>query len=123
MRTNREEVEQRLLITWCRFHEERHTELKLIFHVPNGGLRSKSEAKRFKACGVKSGVPDLFLPVARNGSNGLFIELKTEKGKVSKEQKFWIDELNKQGYTAVVCYGWTDAVGVLCAYLGIRYDL
>ena len=33
----------------------------LVFHVPNGGARSKAEAGIFKAMGVLAGVPDLFL--------------------------------------------------------------
>lgn len=31
----------------------------VFFHVPNGGKRTKAEAGRFKAMGVKAGVPDL----------------------------------------------------------------
>ena len=32
-----------------------------LFHVPNGGFRNRHEAARFKAMGVRSGVPDLLL--------------------------------------------------------------
>lgn len=60
-----EDNEQMILIRWAQFESDRHPELSLLFHVPNGGKRSKVEAARFKAMGVQAGVPDLFLPVPR----------------------------------------------------------
>ena len=38
---------------------------KLIYHVPNGGHRHKLVASKLKEQGVKAGVPDLVLPMAR----------------------------------------------------------
>lgn len=56
-----------------------------MYHVPNGGKRSKSEAARFRAMGVKAGVPDMIAPY-----NGLYIELKRQRGgTVSAAQKQW----------------------------------
>lgn len=60
-----ESVEQQLLFRWTRFYVSKYPELALLYHIPNGGSRRKSEAGRFKAEGVKAGVPDLFLPAAR----------------------------------------------------------
>lgn len=52
-----------------------------------------------KAAGVKPGVPDMFLPVAREGCHGLYIELKRrDGGRVSPEQTAWMDALARQGY-------------------------
>ncbi len=68
--------------------------------------------------GVKAGVPDVWLPVARQGFHGLVIELKADETKrPSKEQERWIRELTDQGYLAVVCHGCEAAKGVLMAYL------
>ena len=47
-----EDNEQMILIRWAQFESDRHPELSLLFHVPNGGKRSKVEAARFKAMGV-----------------------------------------------------------------------
>lgn len=74
-----ESVEQQCLFRWAAFQSGKYPELKLLYHVPNGGSRKKSEAGRFKAEGVKAGVPDLCLPVARGGYHGLYIELKRLK--------------------------------------------
>lgn len=54
-----ESVEQQLLFRWARFYVSKYPELALLYHIPNGGSRRKSEAGRFKAEGVKAGVPDL----------------------------------------------------------------
>ena len=70
-----------------------------------------------KRQGVKAGVPDLHLPVARGGYHGLYIELKVGDNTTTKKQKDWIRELNKQGYLAVVCYGWDEAAKQLLDYL------
>lgn len=71
-----ESVEQQCLFRWAAFQSGRFPELALLYHVPNGGSRKKAEAGRFRAEGVKAGVPDLCLPVARGGFHGLYIELK-----------------------------------------------
>ena len=67
-----EAKEQMLLIERCRVTDWKRREAGLpelgvgrIFHVPNGGLRTKSEAAKLKAMGVVAGVADLFLPVPK----------------------------------------------------------
>ena len=47
---------------WNEAHIHIHPCLDWIFHSPNGGKRSASEGGRFKAMGVKAGVPDFMLP-------------------------------------------------------------
>jgi len=88
-----------------------------VFAIPNGGFRYKSVAAKLKAEGVRSGVPDLFLPVPSGIYHGLFIELKTEKGKASENQKLWIERLLSLGYQAVICKGWQDAANKISEYL------
>jgi hypothetical protein len=67
---------------------------------------------------------DLSLPCARGGYHGLYIELKRPvvKGEpkpvVSPEQKYWIEQLRKQGYLVEVCYGWIEAKELIERYLG-----
>lgn len=87
--------------------------------IPNGGSRDQIEAKRLKEQGVKPGVPDLCLPVARGQYHGLYIEMKTEAGKDSPEQIWWREQLTAQGYFSTVCHGWESAVRVLEWYLGL----
>lgn len=72
-----------------------------------------------RAEGLRRGVPDICLPVARGGYHGLYIELKRlHGGRVSPEQLEWIDALNQQGYCACVCKGWEAAAAEIGKYLG-----
>ena len=114
----REDVEQAALIRWAEYSRAAHPELKLLLHIPNGGLRGKAEAGRFKTLGVKAGVPDLFLPVARGKAHGLWVEMKrVHSGKVSAAQKGWLAALRAQGYEAIVCHGWVEASEQILKYL------
>lgn len=128
----KEEQEQAWLMEWAAWATPREPLLDLLYHVPNGGARPASvrtradgrtvrysvEAAKLKAQGVKTGVPDLFLPVPRRGYHGLYIELKRLRGgKLEEEQKAWIVRLTRQGYCVKVCRGWVRAAGVICAYL------
>lgn len=89
-----------------------------MFHIPNGGKRSATEARRFQAEGVKAGVPDIFLPVPRHEYHGMFIEMKRRQGgKISDHQEEWLESLADQGYAVKVCYGWEEAAEALEEYL------
>ena len=113
-----EDEEQIAVMRWAQMSMGRWPELEWLYHIPNGGKRGKIEAARFKAMGVKAGVPDLCLPVPRGGYHGLYIEMKRrEGGKLSKDQKKWIDGLHGNGYCVCRCDGWEQAVAVLEGYL------
>lgn len=112
-----EDNEQMILFRWAAMQSGKFPELELLYHIPNGGKRNKAEAARFKSMGVKAGVPDLHLPVARGGYHSLYIELKAANGRVSENQSEWLAALNQQGNKAVVCYGWEQAAQVIKDYL------
>lgn len=80
-----ESVEQQCLFRWAAFQSGRFPELALLYHVPNGGSRKKAEAGRFRAEGVKAGVPDLCLPVARGGFHGLYIRVLSDEADAPPE--------------------------------------
>lgn len=111
----REAREQQAVVEWCAWKRIP------IFHIPNGGSRDKREAANLKRQGVKPGVPDLFVPVARGGWHGLFVEMKTAKGRVSPKQREWLELLSAQGYLAKVCRGADEAIRVIGAYMSLRH--
>jgi len=119
-----ESVEQSRLFQWARMQQARWPELRLLYHIPNGGSRHKLEAIHLKQQGVRAGVPDLCLPVARDGCHGLYIEMKRLKGgRVSPEQLGWIEALKVEGYMVALCQGWEMACDVIMNYLrGKRND-
>lgn len=97
-----EHLEQAEFVSW--FRKNYHPTHR-IFAIPNGGYRGKAQAVALKAEGVTAGVPDLMIPSLK-----LFIEMKKEKsGKVSPEQKEWLEYLNNNGYEAVICNGFEQA--------------
>ena len=114
-----EEYEQICLFKWAALESGAHPELALLHAIPNGGKRIPREAARMKAGGVKAGVPDMFLPVAREGCHGLYIELKRrDGGRVSTEQTAWMEALARQGYKTALCHGWDAAREEIQRYLG-----
>lgn len=112
-----EEEEQTAVFSWAELNLGRFPELRWLFHIPNGGKRSKREAARFRAAGVKAGVSDLFLPCPRGGYHGLWIEMKALDGRPSAEQKVFIRDMKTAGYAAVFCFGAEAAEAVITRYL------
>ena len=116
-----EDEEQMQVVEWATLSEGRWPELRWLYHTPNGGKRGKAEAARFKRMGVKAGVPDLFLPVPCGQYHGLYIEMKRQKGgKLSRDQREWIDGLRRNGYRVWRCNGAKEAIDVLEAYMRER---
>jgi hypothetical protein len=104
-----EHQEQKALIQWCALQHKRLPGIERLYAIPNGGSRSKATAGKLKAEGVRKGVFDLCLPVARGGFFGLYIEMKSSDGSVSPEQRVEYDRLWRDGYFADVCFGMDQA--------------
>ena len=115
--TPHEDDEQATFVQWCSFQANVYKGLDLIYAIPNGGSRNQLEAVKLKRTGVKAGVPDLFLPVAKKGKHGLYIEMKRkEGGRLSDYQKQWLARLSEQGYETAVCKGADEAIEVVKQY-------
>lgn len=113
-----EHAHQVTLVSWF---DRNYKEYKgRLFAIPNGGLRAKSVAVKLSAEGVRRGVPDLFLPIPRGCFHGLFIELKSESGRATPEQKDWVEFLAAAGYSANIVRGWESAAGIIKAYMAIE---
>lgn len=97
---------------------------ELLFQVPNGfkiqGTPTQRRARgaRWKREGLYPGVPDLFLPVARDGWHGLFIEVKEPvKGKLSPAQRDFIEDLKPYGFLTIVVDNAQDGIDLILEYL------
>lgn len=110
---------QTAVITWAKYHEWQYPALRWLHHIPNGGSRHPAEAVTLKRMGVKAGVPDLCLPFSSHGYHGLYIEMKSEKGRVTALQKEWLEGLSKNGYKTVVCFSAESAISELESYLQV----
>jgi len=101
----------------------------MVFHIPNGGGRSKAEAGVLKAMGVLAGMPDLILCGHHDGpvlggpgiaAKVIAIELKAPpkpgskaKPRVSDAQKSVIEQLGACGIPTLVCNDFDQAVAAL----------
>ena len=112
-----EHAEQCALFDWAARMESHYPELRLLFAIPNGGARHPAVAKKLKAEGVRAGVSDIMLPVARGDAHGLFIELKAAGGRATDKQKQWIYDVQQEGYHAFIEYGWQAAAVTILQYL------
>lgn len=100
-----EHLEQARVVMWFR----RTYPDTLIFAIPNGGLRSKSQAMKLKVEGVVPGIPDLFIPAWMT-----WVEMKKAKnGVLSKEQQLMIKYLQSVNYCVIVGHGAEDAINQL----------
>lgn len=120
MAMQHEANEQAALFEWTKWMRGQYPELDLLYHIPNGGSRNEREAANLKRQGVKAGVPDLCLPVARGKFHGLYIEMKYGRNKPSEHQERWITALRAQGYVAEVCYDWRQASELITEYLELE---
>src|SRR6266540_4183567 len=114
-----ERPHQVALIKWVRTVKDAHPVLKLLYAVPNGGDRNLRVARKLKAEGVLAGVADLCLPAARRGYHGLYLEMKSEEGVATKEQKEFLCGVSVEGYCAVTVQGVDEARETLEWYIGI----
>lgn len=119
-----EHSEQRMVIDWAERKQIEYPELKWLHSSLNGIFIPAPPAIRariinhMKAEGMKKGIPDLFLPVARRDYHGLYIELKrSDGGRVREEQNEFLEFAASQGYYSQVCYGYDEAVETLEWYL------
>lgn len=122
-----EHSQQVALFAWAALNVGKYPALAYMFAIPNGGLRDIRTATNLKAEGVKSGVPDIFLPWPKAIRNyelhGCFIEMKIEKyrdrknGGCSEEQIEFVEWAASAGYYCKVCYTWLEARDTLIDYL------
>ena len=109
-----EDQEQTAFCSWL-------TKTKVKFYaIPNGGSRNFFEAMKLQRTGVKSGVPDICIPVMRGEFGALYIEMKRQKGgKVSETQEEWLLYLSSSGYMAKVANGFDHARKIVESYLSL----
>lgn len=117
---------QAAFVKWCKWNEVKYPSLKLAFSSVNGAhlagdarMRAIKMA-RLKANGLRVGVPDWSLPVARNGYAGMWIEFKAGKNKLSHAQAEYIDLLRAENHLVHVYYDWEKAAVAVKDYLQVQ---
>jgi len=99
-------------------------EIDLIYAIPNGSNKSQAQAVIFQATGLRSGVPDIHIPVSRKPFFSFYIELKTWKAYNTKNhgcspnQLIWHEKLRKQGNRVDVHWSVSETIQITKQYLG-----
>jgi hypothetical protein len=109
---------QQALIDLCAAREAEYPCLEWIYATPNGQYRPGQRMEP----GLKSGVPDVFLPAPAGGYHGLYLELKSATGRVRNAQRRWLRGLRAQGYAARVARSLAEADDTITAYLEDTLD-
>lgn len=102
---------------WAKLQACKYPDLAKLYAIPNGGLRNVIVASKLKKEGVRAGIPDIHMPVARNGFIGLWIEMKIKPNKCTPAQVDRIAQLRLDGHYVVVCYGLDEAIQAALGYL------
>jgi len=132
-----ESLSQIALLKWFKL---RYPALEgLLVGYPAGVYLGMTQRVRMKAMGLTPGFPDLMLLFPKKRERilashlcgedspyktrvttytpGLFIEMKSKKGKVSKVQKEYHKKLSDQGYTIVISYSFEEGKEEIKKYL------
>lgn len=105
MKVGEESIEQIKVVEWLR----QCTKIPFL-HIAGERKCSPQYGAFLKRMGVLSGVSDLFFPRSNHSHKGMWLELKTLKGKPSLNQIQFLADMEKEGYFGVVCYGSEEAI-------------
>lgn len=112
-----EESIHQLLIHCITKHPQLCKFKSLVMHFPNEGKRSLRYGALMKSLGMRKGVSDLFIAVPRHEFGGAWIELKSENGILSLEQKAFLEDMKAQNYYTNVCWSLDEAIEAVTWYL------
>ena len=89
------------VMDWIRSNEEKHEQLKVIFHTPNSFFGTGFGVVMWlKKLGMRKGVYDIIVPISKDGYSCLWIEIKkNQKSKLTTEQKMFQEIINKYSDT------------------------
>lgn len=120
---------QQSCVTWFAYQYPEIWQDSMLFAIPNGQKLQRKQSSsggwyspsglRQKAEGKQAGVADLFLSVPKGIHHGLYIEIKTETGTLSKQQRKFRESCKKYGYGFVVCRNLDEFIEIINVYLSI----
>lgn len=117
-RRSPEHEEQAALIRWRDMFAPTEPRLKWLHASLNGARLSPAQAGKAKAAGMTPGVWDLFLPSSSDTWCGLYIEMKSARGRLTPEQVAFQTHFGND-FLFVVCRSWQEAAIEICYYLGL----
>ena len=96
-----------------------HPALGRLFATLNGVFLTQRAKDLAEAAGMRRGVLDLWLPVARAGYHGLAMDIKSRTGRPSRDQLEWARWLSQDGWLVSFPGSSREAWRTICCYLDI----
>jgi len=108
---------QKQCISWFSTQYRKIWEQGLLIHIANERHCSIRRGRELKEMGVRKGIPDLQLFVAKKGYHGLLIEMKQPGRYPRPEQRDLMDHLSGEGYLCAVCKSLDEFRTIINNYL------
>lgn len=123
--TTSEKNIQTSFIAWRDVHKRAFPLLKSIFSVPNGVWTHKAIAVSQVRQGLTKGIPDVIClaPSADGKFHGLLLEFKTETGRTSEEQEFFLEFFASLNYRTEICRSAYRASQLVNEHLNLRVPI
>lgn len=116
MRASGENGEMVALFDWIRTQPAL---ANCSIHIPNERKSSPQYGALLKRMGVRSGVSDVFIACPKGPYCGMWLEMKYAKGKLTVNQKQFLEDMSAQGYYAVCVTGFEAAQAFIQEYMGL----
>lgn len=114
---------QAALFQWAALMVRQYPELDTLYAIPNGAKYAGTpreraiHAARMRAEGLRAGMLDVCLPVRSPYYGALYIEHKSETGRLEPEQKAWRERLVAVGNRVIVSRSFEESRAAIVEYL------
>jgi hypothetical protein len=120
-----EHGEQAALFQWIELQIPQFPEYALIAAIPNGGYRPGAWKKIMQDEGQRPGLADVIWPMPRvcDGQEyaGMFMENKTDNGKLSASQKLWRAAIVFTPMLYQLAHGFDEMVEIIQSYHALAW--
>jgi hypothetical protein len=90
---------------------------KYLIAIEGGGSRNLLEAINIKKCGLVAGTPDYFFMKPNKLYNGMWLEFKAGKNKLTKLQENFFETATAANYKCIVVWKAEEAIKEVKNYL------
>jgi hypothetical protein len=109
--------EDKIQISCVKWFDLQYKRFSPLLYCNYNNPRNAIQGAKLKKMGMRKGIPDLFLAIPTLIYNGLYIEMKTAKGVLSKEQKEYSVILKEAGYHWAICRSTEEFIKEVRMYL------
>jgi hypothetical protein len=92
----------------------------LFYSIPNENFGNRFHGKKLNDRGRKKGVSDLFIAEARRGFHGMYLEVKSQNGKLQIAQKEFFKKAEERDYFTSAVWSAEEGIEILSWYLQLK---